>query len=57
MGAEWACGTDHERKTVLSHEAPYKKLKMGEYPFNPVAVDRALEWIKKLEAVRFGKSE
>lgn len=50
-------GTDHDMNTVLSPEDSFKKLKMREYTFNPVAVDRALEWIKKLEALRFGKSE
>ena len=49
--------TDHDMNTVLSPADSFEKLKMREYAFNPAAVARALEWIKKLEKFRFGKSD
>ena len=49
--------TDHEMNTVLSPADSFQKLKMREYTFNPAAVEKALDWIKKLEKSRFGKSD
>ncbi len=50
-------GTDHDMNTVLSPAESFKKLKMREYTFNPAAVEKALDWIQKLEKSRFGKSD
>ncbi len=50
-------GTDHDMNTVLSPADSFQKLKMREYTFNPAAVEKALDWIKKLEESRFGKSD
>ncbi len=50
-------GTDHDMNTVLSPAESFEKLKMREYTFNPAAVEKALDWIKKLEKSRFGKSD
>lgn len=50
-------GTDHDMNTVLSPAESFEKLKMREYTFNPAAVEKALDWIKKLEKSRFGESD
>ncbi len=50
-------GTDHDMNTVLSPAESFEKMKMREYTFNPAAVAKALDWIKKLEESRFGKGD
>ena len=57
VGALLVRGTDHEMNTVLSPAESFEKLKMREYTFNSAAVKSALDWIKKLEKSRFGKSD
>lgn len=54
--AQTVKGLDHYMNAVASREESFRKISTREYTFSRGAVEAALDWIKILEASRFGSN-